>query len=116
MITVQNEFSINIAINIIAIAFMAGIYTHTIRTLEKNQQKAEEYNEKQIKQLKEYLLEKITDIKNHFVEHLNRVEYKQDKHNNLIERTYALEKEQGIQKERIKVANNRIEDLERARQ
>ena len=116
MITIQNEFSINIAINLIAIAFMAGIYTHTIKTLKENQEKAEKYNEKQITQLKDYFLEKITDVKNHFVEHLNRVEYKQDKHNNLIERTYALEKEQGIQKEKIKVANNRIEDLERALQ
>lgn len=112
--TIQNEFSINIVINVVAIAFMAGIYSQTIKTLKDNQEKAEKYNEKQIENLKEYFLEKITDIKNHFVEHLNRVEYKQDKHNNLIERTYALEKEQGIQKEKIKVANNRIDDLERA--
>ena len=116
MITVQNEFSINIAINIVAIAFMAGIYIQTIKTLKDNQEKAETYNEKRITELKEYLLEKITDIKNHFVEHLNRVEYKQDKHNDLIERTYSLEKEQGIQKEKMKVANNRIEDLERLMQ
>ena len=33
-------------------------------------------------------------------------EKKQDKHNNLIERTYILE-------EKIKVANHRIDDLER---
>jgi hypothetical protein len=116
MMTIQNEFSINIAINIVAIAFMAGIYIQTIKTLKENQEKAENFNEKRITELKDYLLEKITDIKNHFVEHLNRVEYKQDKHNNLIERTYALEREQGIQKEKIKVANNRIEDLERMMQ
>lgn len=35
-----------------------------------------------------------------------------DKHNNVIERTYRLEKAVEVQEERIKVANHRIEDLE----
>lgn len=38
----------------------------------------------------------------------NRVE----KHNNVIERTYALEKETEVLKEMVKVANHRINDLE----
>lgn len=37
-----------------------------------------------------------------------------DKHNSVIERTYHLEQEQAVQKEQIKVANNRIADLEAA--
>lgn len=36
-----------------------------------------------------------------------------DKHNNVIERTYELEKRTDLQEEKIKVANNRIADLER---
>jgi hypothetical protein len=36
-----------------------------------------------------------------------------DKHNNVIERTYKLEELTAIQEEKIKVANHRIEDLER---
>lgn len=36
-----------------------------------------------------------------------------DKHNNVIERTYKLEEMTAIQEEKIKVANHRIEDLER---
>ena len=36
-----------------------------------------------------------------------------DKHNNTIERTYALEKKMSVAEEQIKVANHRIEDLER---
>lgn len=35
-----------------------------------------------------------------------------DKHNSVIERTYALEQRTEIQEEKIKVANNRIKDLE----
>lgn len=36
-----------------------------------------------------------------------------DKHNNVVERTYDLEKEVDVQREQIKVANHRIEDLEK---
>lgn len=36
-----------------------------------------------------------------------------DKHNNVIERTYELENDVSVQKEQIRVANHRIEDLER---
>lgn len=36
-----------------------------------------------------------------------------DKHNNTIERTFDLECRMGVQEEQIKVANHRIEDLER---
>ena len=35
-----------------------------------------------------------------------------DKHNNIIERTYNLEKQVEVQGEQIKVANHRIADLE----
>lgn len=48
------------------------------------------------------------------------LEYKMDEltkrvnqHNNLIERTYHLEEEVKVHNERIKVANHRIEDLEK---
>lgn len=36
-----------------------------------------------------------------------------DKHNNTIERTYDLEERMTLQEEKTKVANHRIEDLER---
>lgn len=35
-----------------------------------------------------------------------------EKHNNLIERTFELEKRQDVTEEQIKVANHRIDDLE----
>lgn len=43
---------------------------------------------------------------------LEQLENKVNKHNSVIERTYALEKKSEIQDEKIKVANNRIKDLE----
>ena len=36
-----------------------------------------------------------------------------DKHNNVVERTYHLEEAMSIQEEKMKVANHRIDDLER---
>lgn len=44
---------------------------------------------------------------------LDALEKKQDKHNSVIERTYALEKDVSIINEQIKVANHRIEDAEK---
>ncbi len=43
---------------------------------------------------------------------LERLEERVNKHNNLVERTYRIEEEQEIIKEKIKVANHRIDDLE----
>lgn len=43
---------------------------------------------------------------------LEQLEKKVDLHNNAVERLYQVEKKLGIDEERIKVANNRIKDLE----
>lgn len=43
---------------------------------------------------------------------LGQLEAKVEKHNNLVERTYELEKVTDLHEEKIKVANHRIDDLE----
>ena len=43
---------------------------------------------------------------------LEQLEAKVEKHNNLVERTYELEKRTDVQEEKIRVANHRIDDLE----
>jgi len=43
---------------------------------------------------------------------IGQLEKKVDKHNNLVERTYLLEQAVGINKEKIKVVNHRVSDLE----
>ena len=44
---------------------------------------------------------------------LEQLEQKVSKHNNLVERTYALEEAVALAEERQKVANHRIDDLEK---
>lgn len=58
------------------------------------------YQQKQTRNLIEYKLDELT----------KRV----DKHNNVIERVYALEQHEAVIDEQIKVANHRISDLEDA--
>lgn len=63
------------------------------------QQKRAEQQQSKTRALMEYKLDELT----------KRV----DKHNNLVERTYHLEEVSLLHEEKIKVANHRIEDLER---
>lgn len=44
---------------------------------------------------------------------LEALEKKVDRHNTVIERTYELEKRAALTAEQIKVANHRIDDLEK---
>ena len=44
---------------------------------------------------------------------LEQLEKEVQKHNSIVERTYSLEQRTAIQEEQIKVANHRLEDLER---
>ena len=43
---------------------------------------------------------------------VEQLEKKVEKHNQVVERVYQLEKKDSLQDEEIKVANHRIEDLE----
>lgn len=43
---------------------------------------------------------------------LNYIEAKLDKHNNVVERVYKLEKDQAVLNEKQEVANHRIKDQE----
>ena len=45
---------------------------------------------------------------------MTELEKKQDRHNNLIERTYKLEQTTTLQDEKLKETNRRVEALERA--
>lgn len=43
---------------------------------------------------------------------IEQLEQKVEKHNKVVERVYILEKDRAVIQEEIKVANNRIDDLE----
>ena len=66
---------------------------------KKSADKVKEKAQEKTRTLMEYKLEELTKRVN--------------EHNNLIKRTYALEEKMSVHEEQIKVANHRIEDLER---
>lgn len=45
---------------------------------------------------------------------IEQLEKKVEKHNNVLERVYVLEKDDAVIKEDLKVVNHKIEDLEKA--
>lgn len=45
---------------------------------------------------------------------IEQLEKKVEKHNNVVERVFMLEKQNAVIDEEIKVANHRIDDLEKA--
>ena len=55
-------------------------------------------------------LEKRDEMQMYRIEQLEK---KVDKHNNIVERTYELERRTDVQEEKIRVANHRIDDLEK---
>lgn len=81
-------------------AIISGVAAIVVCIINNNyqQKRVREQNEKTIA-LIDYRLDELS----------KRVE----KHNNVIERTYKLEEAIEIEKEKVKVANHRIEDLER---
>lgn len=70
--------------------------------------KAENEREKQMIQIQATLNQAIAVIETK----IDALEKKQDKHNNVIERTYALEKDVAVLKNRESVSENRLKDLE----
>lgn len=74
-------------------AVITGLFAVVVSVINSH------YQQNTTRKLIEYKIEELT----------KRVE----KHNNVIERTYKLEELTALQEEKIKVANHRIEDLER---
>jgi ubiquitin C-terminal hydrolase len=64
-------------------------------------------NRKEMRQT-QYDSQKLIEYK------IDKLSERVDKHNNYVERTYKLEQETAVMKEDLKVANHRIEDLERS--
>jgi len=81
------ELFVSIIINLLAVAFFAGVYVTTVRHLKDN---IEDFKQK-IEDLKDDFKQKIGDLKSNFHEKFDAVEKKQDKHNNLIERMALCE-------------------------
>lgn len=85
-------------------------------TMRQHREKTQQDMNKALDEVKDTMTVSNANIQQHLsiidlkIETLsNRVE----KHNGVIERTYKLEQESAVHTEQIKVANHRIEDLER---
>jgi len=96
------ELMFSVALQVISIAFFAGIYVATVR-----------FQRELIEKLEKNFEKSIEEIKQNFHEKFEILDKKQDKHNNIIERTYCSERDISVIKEQIKVGNHRIEDLEK---
>ncbi len=92
----------------------------------KYQEEVRESHQKQFDDLKDTVNDKVGGLEDSIkemkfeyekqtaltTEKLSQLEKKQDKHNNLIERMYAAEKDIEVLKNREKVSEHRLEDLE----
>ena len=59
-----------------------------------------------VEKIKDSIEKQIEKNQQHTAEHIKRLEEKQDKHNNVIERTYKLEKDMASQERDMKTAFN----------
>lgn len=84
------------AISAIAVGIISAV--SNILIANATQKKTNEFTDYRIGELKD-------QVKN--------LEAKQDKHNQVIERTFRLEEHTAVLDEKIKVANHRIDDLEK---
>lgn len=120
-----------------AVALVGSILTFII-SMKQIQNKQREEQAKQLEQLRTDLTKKLEEHRTEYINGITEVkdkisdmkaayqqtstvmglkidalEKKQDVHNSLISRMYEAEKKVDLQEEMIKVANHRIEDLEK---
>lgn len=83
------------------IVALIGLAGTIITVIWGNKKNAEEFAKKSKEQ---------TDLT---IYRIDQLELKVNKHNNLIERTYKIEQRLEVDEEKLKVANHRIDDLEK---
>lgn len=114
-------------------AFISGGFSLIVCLVNNNAQlrKRDIEQDKHIEEIKTEFNKQVTDVKNELHEQImelsaayqqsvavitvkiDDLDKKQSIHNGVIERVYKLESDQKVTDEKIKVANNRILDLER---
>ena len=117
-------------VSVSAVIFFAGAWWQTSKQYKETIAALEKSFEKSVENIKSNVQSKVENMKEIFdasiqglkdaielnthrtAEQIKQLEIKQDKHNNVIERTYKIESEVEVIKEQIKVENHRIGDLE----
>ena len=85
------ELWFSIGVNLLVLAFFAGVFVSMQKQLKENMETLKEEFAKKIDEIKNDFSEKIRDLKDNFHEKIDVLEHKQDKHNNLIERMALVE-------------------------
>lgn len=93
---------------------LTGIFliAQTLLT-KKNNKKSNQEIQEQIQKHNEASRQQFNEYSELTIYRLEQLEKKQDKHNTLIERMYAVEDRLNVHDEKIAVANHRISDLEK---
>lgn len=89
--SISTEVGVSIVVNIVAIAYFAGVHSEAQKNLKKTVEQMQKNFDKQFEDLKNSFQDKVEDLKQNFQERFNKVEEKQDKHNNLVERMVRVE-------------------------
>lgn len=88
---ISAELFIVIVVNLLTVAFFAGIYVQTQKQLKENFEALKERVVRKTDEMQQHFSDKLKDLKENFHEKMDAIERKQDKHNNLIERMAKVE-------------------------
>ena len=106
------ELLISITVNVVAIAYFAGVHSEAQKNLEKSVDVIQKNFEDKLEELKKNFQEKIEDLKSNFQDRFNKVEEKQDKHNNLVERMALVEASSKSAHKREDELSEKVTELE----
>ena len=106
------ELWVSIGINLLALAFFAGIFYATQKQQKEGMQNFNEQVTKKFDEIKTDFSERLRDLKTNFHDKIDALERKQDKHNNLIERMALVEASTKSAHKRGDELSDKIEELE----
>lgn len=106
------ELLISTGVNVIAIAYFAGVHSEAQKNLKESVQAIQKNFENKLEELNKNFHEKIDGLKENFQDRFNKVEEKQDKHNNLIERMVRVEASSKSAHKRGDELSERVTELE----
>ena len=106
------ELWVSIGINLLTLAFFAGVFAATQKQLKENMKVFKEEFTKKIDDMKADFSDRIKDLKDNFHEKFDTLEKKQAKHNNLIERMALAEASTKSAHKRGDELSERVTELE----
>lgn len=103
---------VTVVVNIVAIAFFAGKLTATQAFLSSAINNIKENFNEKIKELRDDVEQKIDSNNQHTTKNIERLEKKQDKYNNVLERTAICEQSVSSAHHRLDEVRDRLTKFE----